>query len=219
MLEQFSVATAMSSPTCPVDMPGAVSTHRQGFPDEFLPNGAGIVLFENHWPPSGHCFVVVFHHGPVRERVRAVPRLAPVPERGELLSLRIVGVALERLVRLRVVEAKRREDAGLEHRLRPDRRVDEAGIGVAAVRGAPPERWLSNGNPGSPLVTWVAELFTSTTAPAFAFVPTNAWCAGWVPWYWQGLLLPFVHWSRRSCARCCVSSQSRPIVTVFAPGA
>ena len=58
--------------------------------------------------------------------------------------------------------------------------------------GPPPDRWLSNGDPGSPPVTGSKELLTSTTAPEFALVPTNAWWAASVTWYWQGLLLPFL---------------------------
>ena len=191
----------MSSPTWPVDMPGAVRTQRQGFPDEFLPNGAGIVLFENHWPPSGHCFVVVFHQVSVRERVRSVPRLAAVPERGELLSLCVVGVALERLVGLRVVEAQGGEDAGLEHGLRPDRRVDGQ-VSVSLQSWASARAVVVEREPRHSARDRLAELFTSTTAPAFPLVPTNAWCAAWVPLYLHGLCCRSCT-ARASCAWCC----------------
>jgi hypothetical protein len=40
-----------------------VGTHCHGFPDAFLPNGAGFVPYENHWPVLGHDCVPVFHHG------------------------------------------------------------------------------------------------------------------------------------------------------------
>ena len=40
MLSQLSVATAMSSPIWPVDMPGAVSTQRQGLLLELTPKPA-----------------------------------------------------------------------------------------------------------------------------------------------------------------------------------
>ena len=70
-------------------------------------------------------------------------------------------------------------------------KIRQVSVSLQSV-GAPPERWLSNGKPGSPLATWVAELFTSTTAPAFPLVPTNARWAAWVPLYVHGLPLPFL---------------------------
>ena len=198
MFEQLSVATAMSSPIWPVDMPGAVSTQRQGFVGRVLaergrhrvvrePLAAVGALLRRGVPPR-----------PVRERVRAVPGLAPVPERGELLALRVVGVALERLVGLRVVEAQRGEDAGLEDGLRPDRRVDEAGVGVAAVRGSSARAVVVEREPGSATRRPGSRSCSRARRHRrFALVPTNARWAAWVPLYLHGLLLPFLHFPRR----------------------
>ena len=114
-------------------MPGAVRTQRHGLLLELTPNPAPRSLFENHCPSGGHSSG--FHHEPCsvradwggrcrREVIRAVPRLAAVAEARELLALGEAGVALQRLVGLRVVEAERGVDARPQDGADPDGRED-----------------------------------------------------------------------------------------------
>src|SRR5262245_7248343 len=86
-------------------------------------------------------------------------------------------------------------------------------------RGPPPERWLSNGEPGTPLTVWAMEVRTSATAPAVLFVPTNAWWPS-VPLYLHGLAALLLHGLAASGHQwfLSLSSQLRLIVTGLAPG-
>ena len=71
------------------------------------------------------------------EVIRAVPGGAAVAEARELLALGVLRVALQRLIRLRVVEPERRVDARPEHRPDSDGRIDGAGeptSGLGRVR-------------------------------------------------------------------------------------
>ena len=165
MLSQLSVATAMSSPTWPVDMPGArgriarrswTSSRRRARASWRRRTTALVRAVLRSAAP--------IHHGDVHV-VRRVPGLAAVVEGREFLALGAVRVASESLVRLRVVEAERRQDARLEHRRRPDRRVDRARIQSRVARAAA-DRWLSNGGPGGRTRRSSATSGRASTAPA-----------------------------------------------------
>ena len=218
MFEQFSVATAMSSPTWPVDMPGAVRTHRQGFAAEFFPNPA----------PASRCReplaavagtassvgVPPGEFATCSRRTRACTRTGTPRTPGPGRSRGRTGASGSPAGR----RGGASSDAGLEHRAR-SRPSGRWGRSCRCSRsGPPPERWLSNGDPGAARDLARGVVRTSATAPALPFVPTNARCAAWVPLYWQGLLLPVLHCARQLCEVLCVLPV-RPIVTVFAPGA